>query len=145
MTVTTVSFINDIVFIFCSYSILWFTKEFTQSFIVSLKVRIFPLNMRDTIIYVARWWEEYLLKRSLINHTCSWRDELHDVMSLLNIDKVPLEVGNPLQVLLWVMEGLYLDRTRCIHICRCIFSHLSERKKSCSNSCSYMMWVQPEN
>ena len=30
-TVTTVSFISDIVFIFCNYSIFRFTKEFTQS------------------------------------------------------------------------------------------------------------------
>ena len=37
------------------------------SFIVSVKVSIFPLNMHDMIIYVARWWEKY---------TCSWRDKL---------------------------------------------------------------------
>ena len=24
----------------------------------------------------TKWWEEYLLKRSLIEHTCSWRDTL---------------------------------------------------------------------
>ena len=37
------------------------------SFIVSVKVCIFPLNMHDMIIYVARWWKKY---------TCSWRDKL---------------------------------------------------------------------
>ena len=42
-------------------------------FIVSVQVHIFPLNMCDTIIYVARWWEKDLSKRSLIKHTCSWR------------------------------------------------------------------------
>ena len=46
------------------------------SFIVSVKVRIFPLNMRDIIIYVAQWWEKYLSKRSPLKHTCSWRDKL---------------------------------------------------------------------
>ena len=39
------------------------------------KICIFSLNMRDIIIYVARWWEKYLWKRSLIKHTCSWRDK----------------------------------------------------------------------
>ena len=43
------------------------------SFIVSVKVRIFPLNMRDIIIYVARWWEKCLSKCNLLKHTCSWR------------------------------------------------------------------------
>ena len=33
------------------------------------------LNMRNVIIYVAWWWEKYLLKRSLIKHICSWRDK----------------------------------------------------------------------
>ena len=46
------------------------------SFIVSLQVLIFPLNMRDIIIYVARWWEKYLSKRSLIERTCSWPAKL---------------------------------------------------------------------
>ena len=46
------------------------------SFIVSVKVGIFTLNMRDIIIYVARWWEKYLSKRSPLKHTCSWRDKL---------------------------------------------------------------------
>ena len=41
----------------------------------SVKVRIFPLNMRDIIIYVARWWEKYLSKCSPLKHTCSWRDK----------------------------------------------------------------------
>ena len=46
------------------------------SFIFCVQVRIFPLNMCDIIIYVAQWWEKYLQKRSLIKHTCSWRDKL---------------------------------------------------------------------
>ena len=52
------------------------------SFIVSVKVRIFPLNMHDIIIYVARWWEKYLSKRSLIKHTCSWHDKLIALFSI---------------------------------------------------------------
>ena len=47
-----------------------------REFIVSVQVRIFPLNMCGTIIYVAWWWEKYLLKSSLIKHTCSWRDKV---------------------------------------------------------------------
>ena len=35
--VTTFNFIKDIVFICCSYSMFWFTKEFTQS-VFSVKV-----------------------------------------------------------------------------------------------------------
>ena len=34
------------------------------------------VKFRDIIIYVAWWWEKYLSKRSLIKHTCSWRDKL---------------------------------------------------------------------
>ena len=48
----------------------------TVSFIVPVKVRIFPLNMHDIIIYVARWWEKYLSKRNPLKHPCSWRDKL---------------------------------------------------------------------
>ena len=47
-----------------------------RSFIVSVKVGIFTLNMRDIIIYVARWWEKYLSKHSPLKHTCSWHDKL---------------------------------------------------------------------
>ena len=50
--------------------------KLSVSFIVSLKVRIFPLNMHDVIIYIAQWWEKYLSKRSPLKHTCSWRDKL---------------------------------------------------------------------
>ena len=46
------------------------------SFTVSVQVRIFPSNMRDIIIYVARWWEKCLSKHSLTKHTCSWHDKL---------------------------------------------------------------------
>ena len=43
--------------------------------IVSDQVYISPLNMHNIIIYVAQWWEKkYLLKCSLIKHTCSWCD-----------------------------------------------------------------------
>ena len=40
-----------------------------RSFIVSVQVCIFTLNMRDITIYVARWWEKHLSKHSLIKHT----------------------------------------------------------------------------
>ena len=51
-------------------------NSLSASFIVSVKVRIFPLNMGDIIIYVARWWEKYLSKRIPLKHSCSWRDKL---------------------------------------------------------------------
>ena len=45
------------------------------SLIVSVQVHRFPLNMCNIIIYVFRWWDKYLSKRSLIKHTCSWYDK----------------------------------------------------------------------
>ena len=36
----------------------------------------FSLNMCNIIIYVARWWQKYLSKRSCIKRTCSWHDKL---------------------------------------------------------------------
>ena len=47
-----------------------------MSFVVSIQVCIFPLNMSGIIIYIAQWWEKYLLKRTLIKRTCSWRANL---------------------------------------------------------------------
>ena len=43
----------------CAY-FFWFI-----SFIVSVQVCMFPLNMWNTIIYAAQWWKKYLLKRTL--------------------------------------------------------------------------------
>ena len=42
----------------------------------SVQVPKFPLNKCNIIIYVAQWWEKYLLKGSLIKHICSWREKL---------------------------------------------------------------------
>ena len=61
--------------------------------IISVQVRIFPLNMRDIIIYVARWWEKYLSKRSLIKHTCSWRDKLIALWTLNRLAKMLLRIA----------------------------------------------------
>ena len=66
-------FLTDIL---CSFDPDRSSQIFCVHFIVSVQVRIFPLNMRDIIIYVAQWWEKYLSKRSLIKHTCSWRDKV---------------------------------------------------------------------
>ena len=63
------------------------------SFIVPVKVCIFPLNMHDIIIYVARRWEKYLSKRHLIKHTCSWRDKLIVLWTLNRQAKIFLRVG----------------------------------------------------
>ena len=64
----------------------------TVSFIVSVQVRILPLNMRHIITYVARWWERYLSKRSLIKHTCSWRDKLTVLWTLKRQAKMFLRI-----------------------------------------------------
>ena len=81
------------------------------SFIVSVQVCIFPLNMCDIISYVARWWEKYLSKRSLIklernlpendsykeeeksaDDTCSnVGEEVRDILTALEADE---EIGN---------------------------------------------------
>ena len=63
------------------------------SFIVSVQVRIFPLNMGDIIIYIAQWWEKYLQKRSLIKHTCSWRDKLIILWTLKRQAKIFLRIS----------------------------------------------------
>ena len=65
-----------------------------REFIVSVQVGIFPLNMCDTIIYVALWWEKYLSKRSLIKHTCSWRDKLILLWTLNRQAKIFLRISH---------------------------------------------------
>ena len=62
------------------------------SFIVSVQVSIFPLNMCDIIIYFARWWEKYLSKDSLIKHTCSWHDKLIVLWTLNRQAKIFLHI-----------------------------------------------------
>ena len=62
---------------YCLITLIFLTiliSHMTQlllSLIVSVQVRIFPLNMRGIIIYVAPLWEKYFLKRSLTKRTCS--------------------------------------------------------------------------
>ena len=62
----------------CNYFklVTWHNFFLCVSFIVFVQVRIFHVNMRDIIIYVTWWWKKYLLKRSLIKHTCLQRDKL---------------------------------------------------------------------
>ena len=62
----------------CNYFKLVTLHNFflSVSFIVSVQVRIFHVNMRDIIIDVAWWWKKYLLKRILTKHTCLQRDNL---------------------------------------------------------------------
>ena len=42
---------------------------------------------------MAKWWEKYLSKRSLIKHTCSLRDKLIDYLTplLQNLIRLVLE------------------------------------------------------
>ena len=79
------------------------------SFIASVQVRIFPLNIRDIIIYFARWWEKYLSKRSLIKHTCSWRDKLIVLWTLNRQAKIFLRISVIVLIfhhMLWVINKI---------------------------------------
>ena len=62
------------------------------SFIVSVKVRIFPLNMRNIIIYVARWWKKY----RNVGHL---NILVHDVINLLNYE-------------------YWTDKQKCFYVCK---------------------------
>ena len=42
----------------------------------SVQVCIYPLNIYDIIIHIARWWRCSFSKCNLIKLTCSWRDKL---------------------------------------------------------------------
>ena len=43
--------------------------------------------MRNIIIYVARWWEKYLSKRSPLKHTCSRHDKLIVILETVGSNK----------------------------------------------------------
>ena len=62
--------------VFSQTTYIFYVGKTVYKINVSVKVRIFPLNMRDIIIFAAQWWEKYLSKHSLLKHTCSWRDNL---------------------------------------------------------------------
>ena len=83
-----------------------------QKFIVSVQVRIFPLNTCDLMIYIARWWEKYLSKRGIIKHTCSRRNKLIVLWTLNRQMKIFLRirVNNAFNNLLWkVFNKLFND------------------------------------
>ena len=80
------------------------------SFIVFVKVRIFPLNMRDIIIYVARWWEKYLSKRSLLKHTFSLRDKLIVLWILNRQAKMFLRISNKVIWRIWIKQFSILSK-----------------------------------
>ena len=63
-----------------------------------LKVCIFPLNMRNIIIYVARLWEKYLSKRNPLKHTCSCRDKLIVLWILNRQAKIFLRISKRIMV-----------------------------------------------
>ena len=50
------------------------------------------LNIRNIFIYVARWWEMYLSKRSLLKHTCSWRHRSIILWTLIRRVKIFLRI-----------------------------------------------------
>ena len=90
-------------------------------FTVSVQVRIFPLNMRDIIIYVAWWLEKYFSKRSLIKHTCSWRDKLIVSWTLNRQVKMFLHIFS----LCLLKESLKEKNAWFIHISRCLLWYTS--------------------
>ena len=71
---------------------------------VSVQVHTFALNMRDIVIYTARWWEKYLSKGSLVKHTCSWRDKLIVLWALNRQTKIFLR---RLFDVLWNVHSIY--------------------------------------
>ena len=54
-TVTTVNFINDIVFIFCSYLIFRFTKEFILFYEIWVYTVVFHQNLQHTVNLYSFW------------------------------------------------------------------------------------------
>ena len=60
--------------------------------------------MRDIIIYVARWWEKYLSKRSPFKHTCSWHDKLIVLWILNRQAKIFLHIVEPVEP---VLKNIY--------------------------------------
>ena len=87
------------------------------SFIVSVQVRIFPLNMLYIIIYVAQWWEKCLSKRSLIKHTCSWRDKLIALRTLKRQAKIFLRISKMEMLDVWLISEYTFD-TSCLDLTR---------------------------
>ena len=64
------------------------------SFIVSEKVRIFPLNMHDIIIYLVRWWEKHLSKCCPLKHACSW-------CCIINTEKTSKNISTYREIHVW--------------------------------------------
>ena len=93
-------------------------------FIISVQLRIFPLNMRDTIVYVALWWEKYLSKRSLIKHTCSWRDKLIVLWTLNGQAKIFLCISNKSAEYLGRACNNYIYLHVCICLCVYIYIYI---------------------
>ena len=85
-----------------------------------LKVRIFPLNMRDIIIYVPWWWEKYLSKRSPLKHTCSRRDKFIALLFPMFVETLQFVVfGFACWFSLWYNSKLCPDLF-CISLWSCL-------------------------
>ena len=76
-----------------------------------IRLRIFPLNMCDIIIYAARWWGKHLSKRSLIKHTCSWYDKLIVLWILNRQAKVFLHISKHIMVKPFLAKIRKLEKT----------------------------------
>ena len=53
---------------------------------------LFKKSIKTYSWYFSRWWEKYLSKRSLIKHTCSWRDKLIVLWTLNRQAKIFLHI-----------------------------------------------------
>ena len=92
------------------------------SFIVSINVCIFPSNMRDIIIHVARWWEKYLSKLSHLKHACSWRDKLIVLWILNRQAKIFLRINLFLSLYCYAKVTVKLGQTNKKFNCYDIFN-----------------------
>ena len=94
------------------------------NFIVSTKGRIFPLNMRNIIIYVAQWWEKYLSKHNPLKHTCWWCDKLILLLKrsyyLFLLDYIKIHKKQKLSALdiieSWSKEMWSISYVSCVNI-----------------------------
>ena len=82
-----------LIFLICPIMLLVTLRNFflSVSFIVSVNVCIFPLNMPDIVIYVALWWEKYLSKRRPLKHTyIVWRIIIYKYIRMITFTNHPV-------------------------------------------------------
>ena len=98
----------------------FFSLRFASS-IVYVQVCLSAINILDIIIYVARWCEKNLLKRSLIEHTSSWRNKLIILWTLNRQAKIFLRI--------WIYQAKFEKIAR---VTKCLV--INNMKNSIENS-----------